>query len=54
MRHPGEGPEHAGGGGSVGLVVVSVVALALLGGSVAADERAALTPGSLLATWAVR
>ena len=59
MRHPDEGPEHAGGGGSVGLlaaglVVVIVAALALLGEAVAADERAAQAPGPLLATWAAR
>jgi hypothetical protein len=49
----------AGGGGTewllaAGLAAVIIVALALLLGSVVADERAVLEPGRLLATWAAQ
>ena len=59
LRRQAEPPEHAGGGGSVGLLaaglaVVIGVALAFLVGSVAADDLSVLEPGRLLATWAAR
>jgi hypothetical protein len=57
MGHPDEEPEHAGGGGSVGLlaaglVVMIVAALVFLLGPVVADGLTALAPGRVLATWA--
>jgi hypothetical protein len=59
MQHPDEEPEHAVPGGPAGLLaggllVVIVVALALLVGSMVADELSGLEPGRVLATWAAR
>ena len=59
MRRQAEPPEHAGGGGTLGLlaaglVVVIGVALAFLVGPAVADELTELAPGRLLATWAAR
>jgi hypothetical protein len=59
MQHPDEEPEHAVPGVpawllAAGLVVVIVVALALLIGSMVADDLPTLEPSRLLATWAAR
>ena len=59
MRHWNEEPEHARGGGAMGLLAagqagLGLVALALPVGSVVADALPVLDPARLLAAWAAR